>query len=105
MANALPSRRDDASRADPSCPFDPEPSGNYSAFLTAMIAVVPSLPYPVLTQLATCVIDAIDEAAGDPDREEDDPSGDHVDEFGEVEPLHCPPLTVRHIGQIDGRAL
>jgi len=54
-----------------------------SQFLSAVISVVPHLSINLLSQLAMCIIDAIDDASQDADVEEDDPSGDPTDEFGE----------------------
>jgi|EndMetStandDraft_7_1072992.scaffolds.fasta_scaffold22100_2 hypothetical protein len=84
MANATLSRRDDASRVASLCPDDMISAGG-DEFLSTIINLLPKLSVQELSQLAMCIIDAIDEAAGDPDIEEDDPCGDHVDEFGEAD--------------------
>lgn len=49
--------------------------------LDIALAVIPSLPRAVLARLVERAIDRLDEIDGDPDREEDDPSG-QMDEDG-----------------------
>lgn len=66
----------------PSCAAAPAPSRE-TQFLSAVISAVPHLSVNLLSQLAMCIIDAIDDASQDADIEEDDPSGDPTDEFGE----------------------
>lgn len=53
--------------------------------LDAMLAVLPSLPRPLLARLTQRLIDRMDEIDGDPDLEDDDPAGGSADDTGEIE--------------------
>ena len=53
--------------------------------IEAALAILPSLPRPVLSRLVTRMIERLDEIDGDPDREEDDHGGGDVGDEGEAE--------------------
>ncbi len=67
--------------------------------LDALLAVLPSMPRPILTRLTARLIERLDELDGDEDLEDDDPAGGSADDVGEVEdyigghpnPPHYPP--------------
>ncbi len=60
-------------------------SGGASALpLDAALAILPSLPRPVLSRLVTRMIERLDEIDGDPEGEEDDEDCG-AEEIGEVE--------------------
>lgn len=52
--------------------------------LEAALAVLPTLPRPVLSRLVTRMIEHLDEQDGDPDLEDDDPAGGNVEDEGEL---------------------
>lgn len=53
--------------------------------LDALLAVLPSMPRPILTRLSARLIERLDELDGDEDLEDDDPAGGSADDVGEVE--------------------
>lgn len=53
--------------------------------IAPMLRVLPSMPRPMLARLTARLIERLDELDGDPDLEDDDPSGGSADDVGEVE--------------------
>ena len=53
--------------------------------LDALLAVLPSMPRPILTRLTARLIERLDELDGDEDLEDDDPAGGSADDVGELD--------------------